>query len=85
MDTIQTSALIDGVWTTQAVDLDTVLKRQKYEDEGKTLERDVRPSMGILTHTVIEDPVTHWIFPIRLLRDGDQDVVFIKVSHCLSV
>ncbi|KAI9736042.1 MAG: hypothetical protein M1818_006218 [Claussenomyces sp. TS43310] len=75
MATFQSSSLVDGRWTTQTVDVDTVLKRNVKEEETKKAPK--APSLGVLTQTVVESPIVHWILPVRLKRDDNQSLAFV--------
>lgn len=80
MATIQTAALIDGRWITRNVDIETVLRQNTKEEEDAQVKTAKPPRMGVLTQTVVESPVTHWILPMRLKRDANQNLAFIGVS-----
>lgn len=81
MATIQTSELVDGQWVNRNVDLEAVLHQHQLPTPGLANDQELAPQVGLMTQTVIQDPVSRWIFPIRLQRDGKQDIVFIGVSE----
>lgn len=79
--TLQTGTLIDGQWMTTSVDVSTVLERhQEKKQEGIQIETDKVPTFGLLTQTVIDSSVVHWIFSARIRSLEEHDVVFIGVS-----
>lgn len=78
---LQTGTLIDGQWTTTNVDMNTVLARhmERKQDEMQS-EGDKPPALGLLTQTIIESPVVHWIISARIRSSEYHDVAFIGVS-----
>ncbi|KAK2626316.1 hypothetical protein QTJ16_004578 [Diplocarpon rosae] len=77
---LATSSLVDGEWVTRTLDVNTVLRHynQQDEDAAATLtEVEKAPKLGLLTQTVIQSPLVHWILPIRLRDDKHHDVAFI--------
>jgi hypothetical protein len=78
---IQTGTLVDGEWTNQSVDLNTVIKHhaEKKKDDVQS-EADKAPVLGLLTQTVVESPVIKWIFPARIRGSEYHDIAFIGVS-----
>jgi hypothetical protein len=79
--TLQTGTLVDGQWMTTNVDVNTVLERhQEKKQEGLQIESDKVPTFGILTQTVIDSSVVHWILPARIRSSEYHDIAFIGVS-----
>ena len=81
---MQTRVLVDGVWTTQTVDLQTVLDRTR--DASTTAAPAPRldiapPFMGVLTSTVVPSPLVRHIIPARIRHEDRNDVVFVGVSR----
>lgn len=76
--------LVDGVWTTRTVDLQTVLERNREPtsrapDPPPPDEVEPAPYMGILTKTIIASPIVRWIIPARIRNEEKNDVLFIGV------
>lgn len=79
--TLQTGTLVDGQWMTTSVDVNTVLERhQEKKQEGLQIESDQVPTFGLLTQTVIDSSVVHWIFPAQIRSFEYHDIAFIGVS-----
>ena len=55
----------------------------KEERDARTPHIDVEkaPVMGLLTQTVIRSPLVHWILPVRLRNQDNNDVAFIGVRY----
>ncbi|KND90349.1 hypothetical protein TOPH_05044 [Tolypocladium ophioglossoides CBS 100239] len=73
----QTSFLRDGEWVTATVNFQAALQQATAPAPGPTLEPHPEPpTCGILSKTVVESPIVHWILPERfvqiseLRRDG---------------
>jgi hypothetical protein len=84
---IQTGTLVNGEWITTAVDLSTVLERNKEQKEEESDEEvEIIPALGVMSQTVVESPVIRWIIPARIRSGSFNDCVFIGVSpsHFLS-
>ena len=81
---LQTGTLVNGQWTTTNVDINTVLERhmERKQDELHC-EADKLPALGLLTQTVVETPIVHWIIPARIRSSEYHDVAFIGVSQLL--
>lgn len=81
---LQTGTLVDGQWTTTNVDMNTVLERHMERKQDEMLsETDKPPALGLLTQTIIESPVVHWIISAQIRSSEYHDVAFIGVSLCL--
>ncbi|KAI9793939.1 MAG: hypothetical protein M1833_000508 [Piccolia ochrophora] len=77
---LQTRVLVDGVWTTRNVDLQTVLERNREHKTKKPMDTpEMGPTMGLLTKTIVQSPVCIWILPARIRHKTKNDVLFIGV------
>ena len=79
------NVLVNGEWTTRNLDVDTILRHYNQKDKEITdstllQDREVAPTLGILSQTVIPSPLVHWILPARLRDINTHDVAFIGVS-----
>ncbi|KAL1911049.1 hypothetical protein Sste5344_003222 [Sporothrix stenoceras] len=79
---IQTDVLRDGEWVTETVTIDDVLKAKNNntsnnKDPVPEPRPDQPPNLGILTRTVVESPVAHWMLPVRLRSAQHMDVAVI--------
>lgn len=84
MSVFQTNTFVDGVWTTRTVDADAVLRAWQDEQPVEKLDLDLGkpPVYGLLSKTVVNSPVVHWILPARIRSDTKNDIVFIGVCVC---
>ncbi|CAK7232480.1 hypothetical protein SCUCBS95973_008273 [Sporothrix curviconia] len=77
----QTNVFRDGEWVTETVALDTLLKGKGNSKTTKSPALEPRyekpPKYGILTRTIIESPVAHWMLPVRLRSAQHMDVAII--------
>lgn len=78
----QSSVLRDGEWVTETVNFQDALKASTAPKPAAEPRPEV-PTCGILSSTVVESPVIHWILPVRLRSQWSNDVAFIGVSSCL--
>lgn len=84
---IETQVLVDGVWTTRRVDIQTAIdenirasaQAQAGAPPPASKVKPV-PSMGVLTRTLIGSPIIRWIIPARIRNEVKNDVIFIGVS-----
>lgn len=83
MATFQTSTLVDGAWVARDVDPMTVLQHHQQLDNDKDVPDDIveAPEYGILTRTIVQSPIFHWVLPIRLRGISENAVAFIGVRH----
>jgi hypothetical protein len=80
---LETNTLVNGAWTTQTLDVNDVLRHYNQQDKEanvKAFEVEKAPVLGLLTQTVIQSPLVHWILPVRLRDSFSNDVAFIGVS-----
>ncbi|ESZ98670.1 hypothetical protein SBOR_0908 [Sclerotinia borealis F-4128] len=77
---LQTQSLVDGQWITRTIDAHTLLQHHNQMDDNaadNTMETIRPPVRGVLTQTIIQSPLVHWILPIRLRGQEYNDVAFI--------
>ncbi|QSZ34048.1 hypothetical protein DSL72_005628 [Monilinia vaccinii-corymbosi] len=77
---LQTQVLVDGQWVTRTIDTHTLLQHHNRMDDMEAdaaMETITPPVRGILTQTIIQSPLVHWILPIRLRGQEYNDVAFI--------
>lgn len=76
----QTNVLRDGQWVTETVNLQDALdaSAEKLPSDPKIPEP---PTLGVLTKTVVESPVTRWILPLSIRSSKQKDIAFIGVRH----
>lgn len=80
---LQTQVFVDGQWVTRTIDTHTLLQHHNRMEDmtvDNTMETIRPPVRGILTQTIIQSPLVHWILPIRLRGQEYNDVAFIGVS-----
>lgn len=78
-DVIHTTVHRNGQWVTEPINLKDIMNRNATKaPEEKLLIKS--PRCGIMTRTVIESPVTHWILPVSLRSAQHKDVAFVGVS-----
>jgi hypothetical protein len=78
---LQTNVLQDGQWVTQTVDVRSVIEANDNVVKKPTFQPSSRPvTCGILSRTVLESPVTHWVLSARLRSLQQNDIAFIGVS-----
>jgi hypothetical protein len=79
----ETNALVNGAWTTQTLDVNTVLRHYDQQDReaNERVEIERTPVLGLLTQTVIRSALAHWILPARIRNSVLNDVAFIGVSR----
>ncbi|ERT02628.1 hypothetical protein HMPREF1624_00929 [Sporothrix schenckii ATCC 58251] len=74
----QTDVLRDGEWVTETVAINDMLKAGTNNKPSVPEQHiDQPPTIGILTKTVIESPVAHWMLPVRLRSAQHMDVAVI--------
>lgn len=77
----QTSRVRDGQWVTESVPINDFLKGNINNKAAAPEPRvDQPPNLGILTRTVIETPMIHWMLPVRLRSAQHMDVAVIGVG-----
>lgn len=82
---LQTQVLVDGQWVTRTVDTHTLLQHHNRMDDNavdNTMDTIRPPVRGVLTQTIVQSPLVHWILPIRLQGQEYDDVAYIGVSGC---
>ncbi|XWW95079.1 hypothetical protein V2A60_003030 [Cordyceps javanica] len=73
----QTNVLRDGQWVTQTVNLQDALDASATEKPRSDPRLPEPPTLGVLTRTVVESPVTRWILPLSIRSSKQQDIAFI--------
>ncbi|KAG5800790.1 hypothetical protein H9Q69_000137 [Fusarium xylarioides] len=73
----QSSVLRDGEWVTQTVNFQDALKASSTTPKAASDPSLKAPECGILSRTVIESPVVHWILPACLRSRSHNDIAFI--------
>lgn len=76
---IQTTVFRDGQWVTETVNVHAALKSMAKQPAPKLVSQRP-PSCGLLTRTVAESQLAHFILPVRLRSSHQRDVAFVGVS-----
>ncbi|KAG6041666.1 hypothetical protein E4U41_002940 [Claviceps citrina] len=80
----QTSILRDGEWVTETVNLQAALKASATPKTAATRPHLDPPSCGILSRTIVESPIVHWILPVRLRSEAHNDIAFVG-DHAVQI
>ncbi|KAL2671140.1 hypothetical protein Neosp_013714 [[Neocosmospora] mangrovei] len=72
----QSSVLRDGEWVTETVNFQDALKASTTPKTNPK-PRAEPPVCGVLTRTLIESPVVHWVLPVWIRSRSHNDVAFI--------
>ncbi|SCO23421.1 probable FUN12-general translation factor eIF2 homolog [Fusarium fujikuroi] len=73
----QSSVLRDGEWVTQTVNFQDALNASSTTPKAASDPSLKAPECGILSRTVVESPVVHWILPVCLRLRSHNDIAFI--------
>ncbi|KAF9784812.1 hypothetical protein IL306_007085 [Fusarium sp. DS 682] len=73
----QSSVLRDGEWVTQTVNFQDALKASSGAPKTASDPSPKAPECGIVSRTIIESPVVHWILPVCLRSRSHNDIAFI--------
>ncbi|RBA13929.1 hypothetical protein FPRO05_02721 [Fusarium proliferatum] len=73
----QSSVLRDGEWVTQTVNFQDALNASSTTPKAAPDSSLKAPECGILSRTVVESPVVHWILPVCLRSRSHNDIAFI--------
>ncbi|KAL6920788.1 hypothetical protein FSST1_004814 [Fusarium sambucinum] len=73
----QSSVLRDGEWVTQTVSFQDALKASSSVPKTASDHHTEKPACGILSRTIIESPVVHWVLPVWLRSRSNNDLAFI--------
>lgn len=76
----QTRILRDGEWVTETVNLQAALKASATSKPATRVHPEP-PNCGILSRTIVESPIVHWILPVRLRSEIHNDIAFVGVSY----
>lgn len=76
----QSSVLRDGEWVTQTVSFQDALNASSSVPKTNLHPRTETPACGIVSRTIIESPVVHWVLPVWLRSRSHNDLAFIGVS-----
>jgi hypothetical protein len=76
----QSSVLRDGEWVTETVSFQDALKASSSVPKAASDHHTEKPACGILSRTIIESPVVHWVLPVWLRSRSNNDLAFIGVS-----
>lgn len=79
----QSQVLENGQWVTRTSNVNDVLSKPATKPAK---QKQPPPQCGIMTRTLIESPVAHWILPVRLRSPQHNDIAIVGVStaFCLS-
>ncbi|KAM0327926.1 hypothetical protein ACHAQA_005324 [Verticillium albo-atrum] len=72
----QTNVFRDGEWRTQTVNISTILHKSATP-AAPTQVLPEAPACGVLTRTLVESPLVHWILPTHLRSARYNDVAFV--------
>ncbi|CAM1511135.1 Fc.00g086480.m01.CDS01 [Cosmosporella sp. VM-42] len=72
----QSSVLRDGQWVTETVNLQDALKAS-VAPKPVAIPQAEPPKCAILSRTIIESPIVHWVLPVRLRSQSRNDIAFI--------
>lgn len=75
----QTNVLRGGQWVTETVNLQDALDASASERLPPDSPHPEPPTLGILTKTIVESPVTRWILPLSIRSIKHKDIAFIGV------
>ncbi|KAF5025461.1 hypothetical protein F66182_2437 [Fusarium sp. NRRL 66182] len=73
----QSSVLRDGEWVTQTVSFQDALKASSAAPKTASDPYPEAPACGILSRTLIESPVVHWVLPAWLRSRSHNDIAFV--------
>lgn len=77
----QSHVLENGQWVTRTNNINDLLNSRAAVAKPAT-ERHHGPQCGIMTRTVAQSPVAHWILPVRLRSSQHNDIAFVGVCDC---
>lgn len=78
----QTNVLRNGQWVTETVNLQDALGASSSDKPRSDPSLPEAPTLGLITRTVVESPVTRWILPLSIRSSKHQDIAFIGVRCC---
>ncbi|KAM0809922.1 putative Mono-functional DNA-alkylating methyl methanesulfonate N-term-domain-containing protein [Seiridium cardinale] len=75
---LQTNVFENGEWVTRTLEPRELFRQTSSPQQPKPKKQHfVPPTYGLLTKTVIESPVFHWVLPVQLRSARHNDVAFI--------
>ncbi|PGH03778.1 hypothetical protein AJ80_08648 [Polytolypa hystricis UAMH7299] len=75
---LQTTQLVNGVWTSRRVGIDELLARNRESSSKQpNLAKHKLPLNGLLSRTVVQCPMIQWVLPARLRHSLHNDVIFV--------
>lgn len=74
----QSHVFEDGQWVTRTNNLNDIINRSAATKPAREIQH--APQCGILTRTVVQSPLAHWILSVRLRSSKHNDVAFVGVS-----
>ncbi|KAI1849363.1 hypothetical protein JX266_004858 [Neoarthrinium moseri] len=75
---LQSNVLENGEWVTRTLNPRELFRQTSSSHQTKTKQQaPTPPSYGILTKTVFDSPVFHWVLPVQLRSSRNNDVAFI--------
>lgn len=73
----QSQVLENGQWVTRTSNVNDVLSKPATKPAK---QKQPPPQCGIMTRTLVESPVAHWILPVRLRSPQHNDIAIVGVS-----
>lgn len=76
----QAHVLENGQWVSRTTNIQSLLQNG---NNGANAKADVpyeAPRCGIMSRTVVQSPVAHWVLAVRLRSSHNTDIAFIGVS-----
>ncbi|KAK7743196.1 hypothetical protein SLS53_004281 [Cytospora paraplurivora] len=78
----QSHVLENGQWVTRMTNVDDLLSKPTMKPAKQI--RQPPPQCGIMTRTVVESPVAHWIIPVRLRSPQHNDIAFVGLHSIVK-
>jgi hypothetical protein len=80
---MQAEDIETGAWVTENITIQAHMS--SHNSSATRSEDNCRHQCGLLTRTVVESPVVHWILPVRLRSADHNDVAFVGVRNTPSL
>lgn len=71
----QSHVLENGHWVERTTNVVDILRKKTVPAKPNQQV----PQCGILTRTIVQSPVAHWVLPVRLRSSQHNDVAFVGV------